>query len=39
MRHRIFNATCAEHEALIDIRTLGVIEGQLPRRATVMVLK
>jgi len=28
-----FHALYAEHEALIDIRTLGVIEGSLPKRA------
>ena len=28
-----FHALYAEHEALIDIRTLDVIEGGLPRRA------
>ena len=28
-----FHALYAEHEALIDIRTLEVIEGDLPRRA------
>jgi hypothetical protein len=28
-----FHALYAEHEALIDIRTLEVIEGRLPRRA------
>lgn len=30
---RPFHALYAEHEALIDIRTLEVIGGSLPRRA------
>lgn len=34
-----FHAVYAEHEALIDIRTLDVIDGQLPRRALVLVLE
>jgi hypothetical protein len=34
-----FHALCAEHEALIDIRTLEVIEGSLPRRALALVLE
>ena len=34
-----FHASYAEHEALIDIRTLAVIEGQLPRRAMTLVLE
>jgi len=34
-----FHALYAEHEALIDIRTLDVIGGQLPRRAMVLVLE
>jgi hypothetical protein len=34
-----FHATYAEHEALVDIRTLEVIGGQLPRRAMVLVLE
>lgn len=34
-----FHAVYAEHEALIDIRTLEVIEGQLPRRAMTLVLE
>lgn len=34
-----FHALYAEHEALIDIRTLEVIEGQLPRRALSLVLE
>jgi hypothetical protein len=28
-----FHALYAEHEALVDIRTLEVIEGRLPKRA------
>lgn len=34
-----FHALYAEHEALIDIRTLDVIEGDLPRRALSLVLE
>ena len=34
-----FHARYAESEALIDIRTLEVIEGALPRRALVLVLE
>ena len=34
-----FHALYAEHEALIDIRTLDVIEGSLPRRALALVLE
>jgi hypothetical protein len=34
-----FHALYAEHEALIDIRTLEVIEGSLPRRALALVLQ
>lgn len=34
-----FHALYAEHEALIDIRTLQVIEGSLPRRAMALVLE
>lgn len=34
-----FHALYAEHEALIDIRTLQVIEGYLPRRAQALVLE
>ncbi len=34
-----FHALYAEFEAQIDIQTLGVIEGKLPRRALVMVLE
>lgn len=34
-----FHALYAEYEALIDIQTLEVIEGRLPRRALSMVLE
>jgi len=34
-----FHALYAEHEALIDIRTLDVIEGSPPRRAPSRVLE
>src|SRR5437868_1804837 len=34
-----FHALYAEHEAQIDIRTLEVIEGDLPKRALVLVLE
>ena len=34
-----FHALYAEHEALIDIRTLDVIRGRLPRRALALVLE
>jgi hypothetical protein len=34
-----FHAVYAEHEALIDIRTLAVMEGELPRRALALVLE
>ena len=34
-----FHALYAEHEALIDIQTLSVIRGSLPRRALAMVLE
>ena len=34
-----FHATYAEDEALIDIRTLDIIEGQLTRRALALVLE
>lgn len=34
-----FHALYAEHEALIDIRTLEVIRGHLPRRALALVLE
>jgi hypothetical protein len=34
-----FHALYAEHEAQIDIRTLEVIEGDLPKRALALVLE
>lgn len=34
-----FHALYADDEALIDIRTLEVIEGKLPRRALALVLE
>ncbi|MFM8952780.1 MAG: DUF4160 domain-containing protein [Planctomycetaceae bacterium] len=34
-----FHATYAEHEAIIDIRTLAVLRGSLPRRALGHVLE
>ena len=34
-----FHALYAEHEALVDIRTLEVIRGKLPRRALALVLE
>mgnify|MGYP003956262447 FL=1 len=34
-----FHALYAEHEALIDIQTLEIIRGDLPRRALAMVLE
>lgn len=34
-----FHALYAEYEALIDIRTLEVIKGQLPKRALALVLE
>ena len=34
-----FHALYAEHEVLIDIRTLDAIEGELPRRALGLVLE
>lgn len=33
-----FHAEYAEHRAVIDIRTLEILEGKLPRRATELVL-
>jgi hypothetical protein len=33
-----FHALYAEHEALIDIQTMDVIAGSLPRRALALVL-
>ena len=34
-----FQALYAEHEALIDIRALKIMEGQLPRRALALVME
>lgn len=34
-----FHALYAEHEALIDLRNLGVMRGSLPRRAMALVLE
>ena len=34
-----FHALYAEHEAQIDIRTLEIIEGELPSRALALVLE
>jgi hypothetical protein len=34
-----FHALYAEHEALIDIRTLEVLQGSLPKRALALVLE
>jgi hypothetical protein len=34
-----FHALYAEYEALIDIQTLAVIEGSLPRRGLALVLE
>lgn len=34
-----FHALYADHEALIDMRTLEVIAGSLPRRALALVLE
>lgn len=34
-----FHALYGEYEALIDIRTLDIIKGSLPLRATAMVLE
>ena len=34
-----FHARYAEFEAVIDIRTLGTLQGQLPRRALDLVLE
>jgi hypothetical protein len=34
-----FHALYAEHEVLIDIRTLEVMEGGLPKRALALVLE
>ncbi len=34
-----FHALYAEHEAMVDIQTLAVIKGDLPRRAKSLVLE
>jgi hypothetical protein len=34
-----FHALYAEHEVLIDIRTLDVLEGEMPRRAIALILE
>ncbi|MCL2660545.1 MAG: DUF4160 domain-containing protein [Acidobacteriaceae bacterium] len=34
-----FHAVYAEFEALIDIQTLAVVQGELPRRAMALVLE
>ncbi|WP_294316865.1 DUF4160 domain-containing protein [uncultured Sphingomonas sp.] len=34
-----FHARYAEYEVLIDIRTMAVLEGSLPKRAQAMVLE
>ena len=34
-----FHALYAEHEVLIDIRTLEIVEGSMPRRAIALVLE
>lgn len=34
-----FHAIYAEHEVIIDIRTLEVLKGSLPRRALALVLE
>jgi hypothetical protein len=34
-----FHALYAEHEALVDIRDLRVLQGSLPRRAMALVLE
>jgi hypothetical protein len=34
-----FHAVYAEHEVLIDIRSLDIIEGKIPRRALALVLE
>jgi hypothetical protein len=33
-----FHVRYAEHKAIIDIQTLGIIEGKLPRRALSLIL-
>ncbi len=39
MHLRIFMRSTREHEAVVDIRTLDVIEGSLPRRAMALTLE
>lgn len=39
MLHRIFMRYYAEHEVLIDIVTLDVIKGSMPRRALALILE
>ncbi|MDR1462602.1 MAG: DUF4160 domain-containing protein [Azoarcus sp.] len=34
-----FHALYAEHEVLIDIQTLDVLEGEMPRRAIALILE
>lgn len=34
-----FHALYAEYEALIDIKTLEIIEGNMPRRALALILE
>ena len=34
-----FHALYAEYEVLIDIRTLGILEGKMPRRALALILE
>jgi hypothetical protein len=34
-----FHALYAEHEVLIDIRTLDILEGEMPRRALALILE
>ena len=39
MRHIIFTRFMGKHEALINIRTLEVIAGKLPRRALALTIE
>lgn len=34
-----FHAVYGEHEALIEVETLGILRGELPRRALALVLE
>ncbi|NMG32199.1 DUF4160 domain-containing protein [Aromatoleum evansii] len=34
-----FHALYGEHEVLIDIRTLDILEGEMPRRAVALILE